>query len=68
MANDFVLDMKNKMIKKWVKETHAAKVQTERKMRQELDKKILSMRTERFTSVLGLEFTKRIRYFIRALY
>ena len=33
MANDFVLDMKNKMIKKWVKETHAAKVQTERKMR-----------------------------------
>ena len=26
MANDFVLDMKNKMIKKWVKETHAAKV------------------------------------------
>ena len=33
LANDFVLDMRNKRIKYWVKQTHAAKVETERKMR-----------------------------------
>ena len=37
LANNFVLDMHNKQIKHWVKQTHAAKVQTERKMRSELD-------------------------------
>ena len=33
LANDFVLDMRNKRIKYWVKQTHEAKVETERKMR-----------------------------------
>ena len=33
VANDFVLDMQNKRIKYWVKQTHKAKVETERKMR-----------------------------------
>ena len=68
LANDYVLDMTNKRIKYFLKNTHTAKVETERKMRQELDKRILSMRTEKLNQNFGLEFVKRIRYYIKAYY
>lgn len=68
-ANDFVLNQsKNKRIKYWVETTHEAKIETERKMRTVIDKKILNMRIERLSQSLGLEFIKRIRYYIKLYY
>ena len=47
LGNDFVYELEDKKIKYFVKKMHSAKIETERKMRYELDHKILSMRTER---------------------
>ena len=43
----FLKDLKKKKIKKFIEVMHEAKIETERKMRYELDYKILRMRTER---------------------
>lgn len=68
LSNDFVLNNSNKRITYWIKTTHEAKIETERKMRSVLDKKILNMRVERLTQSLGLEFIKRIRYYIKSFH
>lgn len=36
-------------------------------MRQEIDKRILGMRQEKLNQVLGFQFIKRLRYYIKAL-
>ena len=64
----FLKDLKKKKIKKFIEVMHEAKIETERKMRYELDYKILRMRTERLNQALGSDFIKRIRFFIRKYY
>ena len=64
----FLKDLKKKKIKKFIEVMHEAKIETERKMRYELDYKILRMRTERLNQALGSDFIKRIRYFIKKYY
>lgn len=44
---------------------HNAKMETERKMRNDLDRKILAMRIERLTQSFGKEFAERLRYYIK---
>ena len=37
-------------------------------MRQDIDKRVLGMRFERLSSILGGEFIKRLRYYVKAYY
>ena len=47
VANDFVLQNDKLKIKKFIKIVHEMKVEVERKMKYDLDSKILAMRSER---------------------
>ena len=60
--------MKKQRIRYWIKKTHEAKVETERKLRLDIDKRVLNMRIERLGQVQGVEFAKRLRYYVKAYY
>lgn len=47
LTQDFVVERNNKRIKYFVETVHEAKIEAERKLRAELDQKILLMRSER---------------------
>ena len=68
VANDFVLQNDKLKIKKFIKIVHEVKVEVERKMKFDLDTKILSMRSERLYQTLGKKFIARIKSYIRKLY
>lgn len=68
ITQDFVIGNSNHRIKEFLSIVHAAKIETERKMRFQLDLKILNSRNSRLTQVLGKEFIQRIRYYIKRLY
>ena len=66
IANDFVLDQgKKKRIKWFVKAMHGAKIQTERKMRLELDQKVSGMRSEKLQQNLGKDVTEKMKHYCR---
>ena len=50
----------------FVKNVAGAKIETERKMRNDLDDKILTARIERLNFCLGENCMKRLKYYIKA--
>ena len=67
VANDFVLQNDKLKIKKFIHVVHEVKVEVERKMKFDLDTKILNMRSERLYQAFGKKFIARIRSYIRKL-
>ena len=65
IANDFVLEQSNKRIRWFLETMQKAKLQTERKMRQDLDHKILTMRFDKLIAALGKDFVLKIRSYIK---
>ena len=65
LANDYVLVLKNKSHAQYIDNVRDAKLEVERKMRQELDWKILSMRFDRLYAIIGKDSAKRLRFYIR---
>ena len=58
----------NQKMKAFIENTQKAKVMAERKMRFDLDSKILSLRNERLKQSLGKDFIQRLRYYIKGYY
>jgi len=66
LADTFFLNIANKKrVQSFVKTVHAAKIETERKMRVELDRKVVNMRIEKLASSIGKDFAERIRYYVK---
>ena len=55
-------------MKTFIENTQKAKIMAERKMRFDLDSKILSLRNERLKNSLGKDFIQRLRYYIKGYY
>ena len=63
-----VLDIKEKKhVAGFIENVHAAKVQIERKMRIELDCKIMAERERHVHAALGKNLVKRLRFYIKVL-
>ena len=58
----------NQKIKEFIENTQRAKVMAERKMRFDLDQKILQLRNERLKQSLGKDFIQRLRHYIKGYY
>ena len=65
LAKEFILEQKNNNLKNLVKHLHNAKMRTERKMRRDLDQKIIHMRTERLSTISGKDFAQKLKDFAR---
>lgn len=67
-TNEFVLHrMDNPHLDAFVKSVHAAKLEVERKMRRDLDSKIMGMGVSKVYYALGAELIKRLRTYIKFL-
>ena len=65
LAQNFVICLKNKNLKNFVSRVTNAKLEAERRMRKELDFRILSMREEKLRDLNGKEFVNRLKNYIR---
>ena len=65
IAKSFVLDSGNQNLKNFVKRVLRAKIHAERKMRSELNHRILNIRTEKFGQIIGKNFSNKIKQIIR---
>ena len=66
ITNNFVLTTGEKRrMRMFIKEMHSAKIETERKMRIDLDHKILNMDPIRQMALLGKITSEKIRYLCR---
>lgn len=65
LANNFVICLKNKNLKHFVERVTNAKLEAERRMRKELDFRILSMREDKLKDLNGKEFVTRLKNYIR---
>ena len=63
-----MIGLGNHRIKEFLSIAHTAKIETERKMRFQLDLKILNAKNERLSHVLGKDFIARIRHHIKMFY
>ena len=66
LGDDFVYVQGKKRVNKFIKTVHNAKIETERKMRQELDYKLLSTKIRRLNGSLGDNAVRRLQYYITA--
>ena len=66
MGDDFVYVRGKKRVNKFIKTVHDAKINTERKMRKELDEKLLTTRNRRLIGSLGDNCMRRLQYYITA--
>ena len=65
VASDFILHNDKKRIRKFIQIVHQTKLEVERKMRYELDMKILLMRSDRLYDNLGRLFIAKLRCYIK---
>ena len=56
ISQDFVLGVGNQRIREFLRIVHGAKIETERKMRFQLDLKILNAKNDRLSHLLGKDF------------
>lgn len=70
IANDLVFKMgNNKLLKDFVQKVHSAKIEVEREMRSDLNKRILSERPTHVVLVqktLGKDLNRRLKLYVRA--
>ena len=65
-ANDFVFNMKeNSSVASFVETVQTAKIEVERKMRMELDEKLMEMGVCPVYLALGEDLVKRLRFYIK---
>ena len=65
IAESFVLDNGNSNLKNFVKRVQQAKIAAERKMRSDLNNRILNMRSEKLSQIIGKNFSTKIKQIIR---
>ena len=69
IAEDFVFNMsKKKQHQHFINMMNQAKIQTERQMRLNLDKKLLFMKEERLAQALDIMLADKIRHYIKMYY
>lgn len=67
-TREFVLNRQdNPRVETFVKNVHAAKLEVERKMRRDLDSKLVGLGTSSVYFALGAELVRRIRTYIKFL-
>ena len=65
LANRFVLQRDNRNLNDFVERVMTAKVQAERKMRRQLDMRVLRMRVEKLNSIFSKEGANKLRNHVR---